>query len=299
MSGTTKAPRRIRRRKFIRADLQLKVIFIALFTAATVLLVNYQLTLLGFLEITERISATQSVNQLFRIIQETTISKFLMSVYIAVPIAAIVAVLYSFAFAGPIYKFKKYFTDLRDGRWDEPLTLRKRDDLRDVGEAMNNALVRFRERIREDQATLQEMKAFLNNAVFTTDDSSQQLLGEIQARIEASEASFAKRFPVTVGEPSTAGDSVNDRSSASDDTLVVSPVELGADDLGFGKDAPDPAAELEAQSESSVDDTQVVDVQAADTQAADTQVADTQAADTQGAQERVAEDADDEDVSRS
>jgi methyl-accepting chemotaxis protein len=184
-----------RRKKLIRLDLQLKIVFITLFVASLVLLINFQLTLSGLWSISSQLNENTNVNQLLESIKISTIRKFLFSVAMAVPLAGFVGILYSFKFCGPIYKFKKYFTELSTGRWDDRCMLRQGDDLQDVAQSINEGIETLRDRIREDHEILSDVRTFLSNAVFTLDNESQELLAKIRERIDAEQKCFDERFP--------------------------------------------------------------------------------------------------------
>jgi len=197
MSEATNEPKTFyrRRKKLIRMDLQLKIVFITLLVASLVLLVNFQLTLAGLWSISSQLTESSNVDDVLEFIRSSTIQKFLFSVVMAVPLAGFVGILYSFKFCGPIYRFNKYFTELRTKRWDERCMLRKGDDLQDVCDSINGAMDEFRERIREDHRVLQDVKAFLDRAVFTSDSTSQELLAKVKVGIESEEKFFKERFP--------------------------------------------------------------------------------------------------------
>ena len=189
-----------RRKKLTRVDLQLKIVFITLFVASLVLLVNFQLTLAGLWSISSQLTGGYSVNELLESVKASTIRKFLFSVVLAVPLAGFVGILYSFKFCGPIYRFKKYFTELKTGRWDERCMLRKGDDLQDVALAINDGIDCLRGRIRQDQAVLQEVEAFLSSAVFTSDLEGDALLASIRERIVGGRKTYQDRFPADDAE---------------------------------------------------------------------------------------------------
>jgi len=253
MTDATTQPRvkNRRRRKLIRLDLQLKIVFITLFVASLVLLINFQLTLAGLWSISNQLTETQNVNQLLESIKMSTIRKFLFSVALAVPLAGFVGILYSFKFCGPIYKFKKYFNDLRGGRWDERCMLRDGDDLQDVAGAINEAVECFRDRVRRDHETLADVQAFLETAVFTTDGRGDQLLARIRERIAEGDANFAERFPSKAAGDSSARVEASSATVATVATVASGRGESGRCDgessCGQGECAATSERELEAQ----------------------------------------------------
>ncbi|MBI4600522.1 MAG: hypothetical protein HY721_01040, partial [Planctomycetes bacterium] len=137
-----------RKKQFVRFDVQLKVVLIALFVASFVLLIHFQLALSSFLSLSDRLSAATSIAAALEILRQELIRRFFLAFAIAIPLAVSVGVIYSFKFSGPVYRFKRYFTDLAGGRWDAPLALRKTDDLQDVCTAINAGLAPLRDRLR-------------------------------------------------------------------------------------------------------------------------------------------------------
>ena len=117
-----------RKRKLVRLDLQFKVIFITLFVASFVLLINFQLLLAWIVGFSANLGADATVDSVLEQTRSVILHRFLVSLAIALPLSVSVAVLYSFRFCGPIYRFKQHLSDLVVvGRWDRPCTLRKGD----------------------------------------------------------------------------------------------------------------------------------------------------------------------------
>ncbi len=184
-----------RRKKLIRLDLQLKIVFITLFVASLVLLINFQLALAGLWSMSNHLGEGSNAAELLESVKRSTIQRFLFSVAIAVPLAGFVGILYSFKFCGPIYRFKRYFTGLRDGRWDDRCMLRKGDDLQDVAQVINEGVGVLRGRIRENHEILLDVNEFLSKAALTSDSDSREILAEIRERIRTEQSSFVERFP--------------------------------------------------------------------------------------------------------
>jgi hypothetical protein len=192
-----------RRRKLIRLDLQLKIVFITLFVASLVLLVNFQLTLASLWSLSEEFLQSNSIHSLLQSLEKSTLQKFLISVVMAVPLAASVGILYSFKFCGPIYRFKKYFTDLQGGRWDERCMLRKGDDLQDLCDTINQCVDGFRQSLRTNHLLLQDVESFLREAAITADGQTQLTLQRIREGITFENEEFSRRF----GDPADASPS--------------------------------------------------------------------------------------------
>ena len=183
-----------RRRKLIRWDLQLKVVFIALFVACFILLVNFQLTNAGLWRLREKLVVSVAPDVLLEDVWWLVIKKFFLSVCLVVPLAASVGVLYSFTFCGPIYKFKKYLLSLTAGRWDERCGLRKGDDLTDVCEAVNEAVDTLRDRIVANHEILEDVGAFLGETMPMAKGQNLERMKALKERIDAEAKVFAERL---------------------------------------------------------------------------------------------------------
>ena len=191
-----------RKKKLIRLDIQLKVAFVALFVACLVLLIHFQLGIAGLWNLSNKISAGTSADVALEMARSLFISKFVLSLVVAVPLAISVGVIYSFKFSGPVYRFKKHFVDLVSGRWDEPMVLRTGDDLMDVCEAINGGLDLLRGRLRASQELLGDLERFFGEAGFTADGQAMERLRQLKDRIQAERAALAERFPAAVAAES-------------------------------------------------------------------------------------------------
>lgn len=206
--------RQDRKQKLVRLDLQLKVVFITLFVASLVLLINLQLNLAGMWSLASRYPESSQAQLLIESFKSATITKFLLSVGMALPIATSVGVLYSFRFCGPIFRFKTFFANMTS-RWDEPLRLRKGDDLQDVCDAINSGVGSMRTRLRENHALLLEVREWIASGSELSDAERDRRREAILAAIEKEDEIFRERFrreleiesavekePATVADPS-------------------------------------------------------------------------------------------------
>ena len=196
-----------RKKKLIRSDLQLKIVFITLFVASLVLLINFQMSLAALWSIS--VQPTGTVESALDQIRHVMVKKFLISVGMAIPLAVSLGILYSFKFSGPVYRFKKYFLDLVTGRWDERCSLRKGDDLQDVCDAINSAVGTLRERIRESHNTLQDARRVLDEVSYTVDEGGKGRIQALREKIDREERVWKERFPSAVssepaGQPAVA-----------------------------------------------------------------------------------------------
>ncbi|MBN1444265.1 MAG: hypothetical protein JXA90_16250 [Planctomycetes bacterium] len=184
-----------RRTKLVRVDLQLKVVFIILFVTSMVLLINFQLALVGLTSLSSQFGDSPQARAVVDAVRQTLIYKFLISVGLAVPIAASLGILYSFKFCGPIYRFKKYFMDMTAGRWDERCYLRKDDDLKDVAASINTGCDLLRSQIHSSHELLQEAKGFLSLQLQGLHpDEQREALEALLARVAEEESTYADRL---------------------------------------------------------------------------------------------------------
>jgi hypothetical protein len=182
-----------RRKKFIRSDLQLRIVFMSLFVASLVLLINFQMSLAAVWTISSQpaLSVEAAMDQVWH----ELVKKFLISVLLAVPLSVSVGILYSFKFCGPIYRFKKYFTELVTSNWDVRCNLRKGDDLWDVCDAINAGVGVFRERIRESHQILQDARKVLDEVGYTVDENGKSRVQSLKEKIDREDRVWQERFP--------------------------------------------------------------------------------------------------------
>ncbi len=187
-----------RRRKLVRTDLQLKVVFITLFVASFCLLVNFQLVLAGLWALHSSLVSASNYESFLDGVRRLVVQKFLLSLVIAVPLSATVGILYSFTFSGPIYKFKKYFSELADGApWNQICTLRKGDQLGDLCDALNAALGQLRDRVAASHFALQQAEELLKNPEIEEclDPHQRDILARLREAIAQEAEVFASRMP--------------------------------------------------------------------------------------------------------
>ncbi len=148
-----------RKTKFIRKDLQLKIILGTLFVAIFVLAFSLQVPFIG-LRILQEVSP-QSVQSVFGLFTKLLWTSLGLSVLVTIPLSVWMGVAFSFRFCGPIHRIKQYFEGLASGRWDSTLSLRKSDDLQDVKDVINNFMDSARERLRGQHEALEAAREAL------------------------------------------------------------------------------------------------------------------------------------------
>lgn len=176
---------RLRRKKLIRLDVQLRVVLIALCVASFVLLINFQLCMTG-LEVSKgKFSVGTSPYFALEGLRSLLVSRFLVSIALSIPMAALVGVLYSFKFAGPIFRFSKYFHDLQAGSWNQRCAVRKGDDLQDLCVSINGAIDPIRDSMVKNQGILEDLRAMVKKGSLNARSGAEAELKSLMERVAA------------------------------------------------------------------------------------------------------------------
>ncbi len=183
----TPSPPYKRRRKWIRPDLQLRMILRTMFVALIVLLVNFQLSLIGYWVLVQEGPSGVEIQR----VPVMLLQYFCLSVGIAVPLCIAVSIFQSFRFCGPLYRFGVYLRDLVDGRWDRECRIRKTDDLHDVNDLLNAAVGAMTRHARRQHELISRARDLLDGSDVASTDGGRRLLAEL----EDEEKEFKTRFP--------------------------------------------------------------------------------------------------------
>ena len=192
-----------RKTKFIRPDMQLKVIFITFFVASFVLLIDFQLCLSGLWSLSTRVGGTAAVDLALEEMRLTLIRKFLVAFGLAIPLSVCVGILYTFRFSGPIHRFKLYFGQLAGGRWDARCELREADQLRDVCERINAGVDVLRTQILKDLRLLQDARDVLDRAPAPAEPRANEEIRSLRSRLDVEIAFHEERLGIRKPETST------------------------------------------------------------------------------------------------
>ena len=179
-----------RRRKWVRSDIQLKIILMTLSVATIVLAINFQMNLFALSSIQGH--PETSIDGVFHQINGSLLRQLLLSFCLVVPLSIWVGAIYAFKFCGPIYRFRGYFQELLEGRWDQPCTLRAGDDLQDVKDSINAAIEVFGKRIRSQNEVLKKVRPVLEAS--SEAPEKRRTIEEIIHQIEREETEFSRRF---------------------------------------------------------------------------------------------------------
>lgn len=173
--------RGLRRSRWVRPGLQLRVILAALSVAVLVLLLNYVFLSFSLLEFKN--PPSDPAAEVVRRTRSFLFQNTLLSLAAAIPLSVLFGVFVSFRFCGPIFRFKRYFSELLSGRWDRNCQLRKGDNLQDLKEAINATLEAMREMMLEQHELLSEFVRLVESRRDTIGDHEavERLLGRSHA----------------------------------------------------------------------------------------------------------------------
>ncbi len=183
-----------RRRKCILPHIQVTFAMQTLFIALPILTLNFLMTYsdaLAYQRSVEPPLDAAAVGMASIIFHD-----FLIATAIAIPFSIAVGILISFPFCGPVYRFGKFFSDLRGGRWDQLCTLRDGDRLHDLKENINDAVRMFSGHLYRQHELLREARTALGAG-------GAPERSELIAAIDEELAQVAPRFG-EAGEPSSA-----------------------------------------------------------------------------------------------
>lgn len=200
MTNTT---RNKRSTKWIRVDVQLRVVLAALSVASLVLFVSFCLVFLTLNATFKEVTSGLNANVVLDDLRHSLIRQFLLATGIAVPASAAIGVFYSFRFAGPIHRFKVYFQSLATGDWHQRCSLRSGDDLQDLCVAVNEGVDALRAPLRESRKLAAELSTLIQSGDLGARESSGVSLEQLRARLVRIEQELGRRFPEDAPPSST------------------------------------------------------------------------------------------------
>lgn len=105
-------------------------------------------------------------------------------------IVFVLCVLFTHKVAGPLYKLKKYLTNLRNGHYEGKLFFRSGDYFTDLADEVNETVTVFQEHFKEDAVFINESCSYLKNLRQTVPDDKKIVINEIVKRLEEIEERF-------------------------------------------------------------------------------------------------------------
>jgi hypothetical protein len=193
-----------RARLLVNIEVQLRVVLTALAVASLVLSANFFLWLASISNAVAENRSNINVVLAYDALRTTMTRQFILCIGLAIPMAAALGIFYSFKFAGPIYRFTRYFTDLASGRWDKPCNIRKGDDLQELCGRINGGLEPMRTALRNGQAILTELTALATAGVVQGAGPDRERFESLLRRAEAARDELAVRLPPSAPAAATA-----------------------------------------------------------------------------------------------
>ena len=87
--------------------------------------------------------------------------------------------------AGPIYKLKKYLSEVREGGANYPLRFRKGDNFTDLAEEVNQTIQYLKEKRKEELEYLDEIIIYLDNIALAVPQDKKPVLDEITRKLKS------------------------------------------------------------------------------------------------------------------
>ena len=191
-----------RRKKYVRPDLQAKLILGSLGITLLVTFVGTHIPLVGLWQFTTNNQGEN--NALIDHMSRFFTASFYVSILLTASLATWFGYWYSFRFCGPIYAIKKYFVELKGGSWERDMRLRKGDDLQDIKDAINASVGELRTRLQEQRTVMVDALAVLESSNASNEDCT-----EVSERMRAEIALLDEHLPsVTPPSPVSTSDEV-------------------------------------------------------------------------------------------
>ncbi len=202
-----------RSRKYVRPDLQARLILGSLGVTLIVSFVGTHIPLLGLWQFTAANGGEN--NALIDHMSRYFTASFYVSILLTASLATWFGYWYSFRFCGPIFAIKKYFVEMQNGSWNREMRLRQKDDLQDVKDAINVGVGAMRNQITSQRAVLEAAANALEKSG-TGDENCAVVLASIRAELEV----CTQRFPSADDHVEEPSESVPASVSASESASV-------------------------------------------------------------------------------
>lgn len=126
-----------RRKKLIKPGLQLRLS--ANFMGLVVLMLGLQFILLTLIFQEAANELPNDGALLLSLANGSAFRLLLVSALVFLPLTLLVGIASTFRFAGPLYRFERFLSSVRDGEQPEDFRLRSRDELHDLAALINEA----------------------------------------------------------------------------------------------------------------------------------------------------------------
>ncbi|MFH1798933.1 MAG: methyl-accepting chemotaxis protein [Candidatus Omnitrophota bacterium] len=139
-----------RGRLLINGKFQIRYISLILgFMFITVVVTGYTVYATTWIIFGEKLAAVYPQGLLLEIVKKVNAVLLLRMLFLT-PLVAVIGLVLSHRIAGPIYSMKKFLKNVSDGDYSIRLRLRKKDEMKDVAEALNHLVEKLEsERVKQ------------------------------------------------------------------------------------------------------------------------------------------------------
>lgn len=171
-----------RTRLLILKRFQIRYIsLILLFMFATAILTGYTVYVTTWIMFGEKLAAVYPQGLLMDIVKKVNMALFLRLIFLS-PLVIFIGLVLSHRIAGPIFSIKRFLNKVANGSYEEPLKLRKNDELQDVAESLNRLVAKLysdRQGRREECRAIKREAEELESAVLAGKADREKLLKKI------------------------------------------------------------------------------------------------------------------------
>lgn len=185
-----------RKKKFIRRDIQLQIVFMNVFVACLVLLLCFLLNLMSINSMASN-KIVMTVAQTAIKFQQMVFQNYFIATVLTLILSAAAGVYFSFRFCGPIYRFELHLRDLCNGRWDKPCRIRKDDNLQDFCQVLNDTTAMFVSHAEKSHDALTEAGAILDELADKADGAQRERIENLRAQIAEENSVYQHRMGPT------------------------------------------------------------------------------------------------------
>ena len=242
-----------RKKKFIRRDIQLQIVFMNVFVACLVLLLCFLLNLMSINSLASN-KIVMTVAQTAIKFQQMVFQNYFIATVLTLILSAAAGVYFSFRFCGPIYRFELHLRELCDGRWDKPCRIRKDDNLQDFCKVLNEATAKFVDHAEKSHDALTEAGAILDELADKAGGALSERIENLRAQIAAENSVYQHRMgPMGASDGAEASETVAEASGEAPAPAPAKPAGSSESDESSkssesetqGQDVEEPATETQ------------------------------------------------------
>jgi len=168
-----------RKRYLIAARFQLKYIaYILLFLYIGAAIAGYTVYYTTWVTLGEKLANVYPRGRLIYIFHAGNMT-LLLRIFLITPLFVLIGVVLSHRIAGPVYRIGTYIDSLMRGDYSEGLTLRKKDELKELAKKMTQLCYKLREDAEKRDKMIDELTESLERQTV-----SSEILEEVKTRLK-------------------------------------------------------------------------------------------------------------------